>query len=74
VPSLEHNGEVKGESLDLIKYLDSHFEGPALLPEVRLHQRSITFILAYHLRKKNTVTSLEACICTGFWVHMLAFI
>uniref|UniRef100_A0A7N0TH96 Glutathione S-transferase n=1 Tax=Kalanchoe fedtschenkoi TaxID=63787 RepID=A0A7N0TH96_KALFE len=33
VPSLEHNNEVKGESLDLIKYVDSHFEGPSLLPE-----------------------------------------
>ncbi|KAK6929242.1 hypothetical protein RJ641_005447, partial [Dillenia turbinata] len=36
VPSLEHNNEVKGESLDLIKYLDSEFEGPKLLPDVRL--------------------------------------
>ncbi|KAK9282610.1 hypothetical protein L1049_010828 [Liquidambar formosana] len=33
VPSLEHNNEVKGESLDLIKYIDSHFEGPSLFPE-----------------------------------------
>ncbi|GJN31100.1 hypothetical protein PR202_gb19457 [Eleusine coracana subsp. coracana] len=33
VPSLEHNNEVKGESLDLIKYIDSNFDGPALLPE-----------------------------------------
>ncbi|XP_073113315.1 protein IN2-1 homolog B-like isoform X2 [Elaeis guineensis] len=33
VPSLEHNNEVKGESLDLIKYIDAHFEGPALLPD-----------------------------------------
>ncbi|KAL5733378.1 hypothetical protein ACOSP7_032716 [Xanthoceras sorbifolium] len=33
VPSLEHNNEVKGESLDLIKYIDSHFEGPALFPD-----------------------------------------
>ncbi|XP_030932050.1 protein IN2-1 homolog B-like isoform X2 [Quercus lobata] len=32
VPSLEHNNEVKGESLDLIKYIDSHFEGPCLFP------------------------------------------
>ena len=34
VPSLEHNNEIKGESLDLIKYIDSNFEGPSLLPEV----------------------------------------
>ncbi|XP_030926906.1 glutathione S-transferase L3-like isoform X2 [Quercus lobata] len=28
VPSLEHNGKVIGESLDLLKYVDSNFEGP----------------------------------------------
>ncbi|KAK5804316.1 hypothetical protein PVK06_031965 [Gossypium arboreum] len=33
VPSLEHNGKVIGESLDLIKYVDSNFEGPSLLPD-----------------------------------------
>ncbi|KAF9595194.1 hypothetical protein IFM89_037780 [Coptis chinensis] len=33
VPALEHNNEVKGESLDLIKYLDSEFEGPSLFPD-----------------------------------------
>ncbi|CDP04321.1 unnamed protein product [Coffea canephora] len=33
VPSLVHNNEVKGESLDLIRYLDEKFEGPSLLPE-----------------------------------------
>ncbi|XP_052172649.1 glutathione S-transferase L3-like [Diospyros lotus] len=32
VPSLEHNNKVIGESLDLLKYLDENFEGPALLP------------------------------------------
>ncbi|XP_052172646.1 glutathione S-transferase L3-like isoform X2 [Diospyros lotus] len=32
VPSLEHNNKVVGESLDLLKYLDENFEGPALLP------------------------------------------
>jgi len=35
VTSLEHNGKVIGESLDLIKYVDSNFEGPSLLPNVR---------------------------------------
>lgn len=34
VPSLEHNNEVKGESLELVKYIDSNFEGPSLLPDV----------------------------------------
>lgn len=33
VPSLEHNNQVKGESLDLVKYIDGNFEGPALLPD-----------------------------------------
>ncbi|KAM4089844.1 hypothetical protein ACJW30_09G014900 [Castanea mollissima] len=33
VPSLEHHGEVIGESLVLIRYLDSNFEGPSLLPD-----------------------------------------
>ncbi|KAL0289713.1 UNVERIFIED_CONTAM: Glutathione S-transferase L1 [Sesamum calycinum] len=33
VPSLEHNNEVKGESLDLIRYIDSNFEGPSLFPD-----------------------------------------
>ncbi|XP_075670327.1 glutathione S-transferase L3-like [Castanea sativa] len=33
LPSLEHKNEVKGESLVLIKYIDSHFEGPSLFPQ-----------------------------------------
>ncbi|MED6158130.1 Glutathione S-transferase L3 [Stylosanthes scabra] len=32
VPSLEHNGKVIGESLDLIKYIDANFEGPSVVP------------------------------------------
>lgn len=40
VPSLEHNNEVKGESLDLLKYIDSSFEGPSLFPSV-----SFTFFI-----------------------------
>ncbi|XP_027350318.1 glutathione S-transferase L1-like [Abrus precatorius] len=32
VPSLEHNGKVIGESLDLIKYVDANFEGISLFP------------------------------------------
>lgn len=38
MPSLEHNNEVKGESLDLIRYIDSHFEGPSLFPDVRFRE------------------------------------
>lgn len=34
VPALEHDGKVIGESLDLIKYIDSNFEGPSLFPNV----------------------------------------
>ncbi|XP_021732708.1 glutathione S-transferase L3-like isoform X2 [Chenopodium quinoa] len=32
VPSLEYKNEVRGESLDLMKFIDSHFEGPSLFP------------------------------------------
>ncbi|KAL2323308.1 hypothetical protein Fmac_027687 [Flemingia macrophylla] len=32
VPSLEHNGKVLGESIDLIKYVDANFEGTPLVP------------------------------------------
>ena len=34
VPSLEHNGKVTGESMDLLTYLDEHFGGPKLAPTV----------------------------------------
>ncbi|KAJ8899792.1 hypothetical protein K2173_019492 [Erythroxylum novogranatense] len=33
VPTLEHDGKFIGESLDLIKFIDSNFEGPSLLPD-----------------------------------------
>ena len=35
VPALEHNNQVKRESLDLLKYIDGNFDGPAMLPDVR---------------------------------------
>ncbi|XP_072980642.1 protein IN2-1 homolog B-like [Typha angustifolia] len=47
VPSLEHNNEVKGESLDLVKYIDSHFEGPALLPDDPAKQQFAEELLSY---------------------------
>ncbi|KAJ4816856.1 Glutathione S-transferase [Rhynchospora pubera] len=47
VPSLEHNNEVKGESLNLIKYIDTHFEGPSLLPEDPAKQAFAEELLAY---------------------------
>ncbi|XP_042519227.1 glutathione S-transferase L1-like [Macadamia integrifolia] len=34
VPALEHNNKIITESLDLIKYVDSNFEGPVFLPDV----------------------------------------
>lgn len=35
VPALELNKQVKGESLNLLKYIDDNFDGPELLPHVR---------------------------------------
>jgi glutathione S-transferase len=36
VPVLEHNGQVKGESVDLLEYLDQEFGGPTIMPTVKL--------------------------------------
>ncbi|KAL9244032.1 hypothetical protein vseg_017849 [Gypsophila vaccaria] len=47
VPALEHNNEVKGESLDLLKYLDTHFEGPALFPNDPAKKEFAEEMLAY---------------------------
>ncbi|KAJ4753969.1 Glutathione S-transferase [Rhynchospora pubera] len=47
VPSLEHNNGVKGESLDLIKYIDTHFEGASLFPEDPAKQAFAEELLAY---------------------------
>ncbi|XP_020268374.1 protein IN2-1 homolog B-like [Asparagus officinalis] len=47
VPALEHNNEVKGESLDLIHYIDENFEGPKLLPEDPTKQEFATELLSY---------------------------
>ncbi|POO02470.1 S-crystallin [Trema orientale] len=33
VPALEHHGKVIGESHDLVKYVDTNFEGPSLYPD-----------------------------------------
>uniref|UniRef100_A0A7C9E510 Glutathione transferase n=1 Tax=Opuntia streptacantha TaxID=393608 RepID=A0A7C9E510_OPUST len=33
VPALEHDNKVIGQSIDVIKYIDSHFEGPSLFPD-----------------------------------------
>ncbi|TVU47479.1 hypothetical protein EJB05_07082 [Eragrostis curvula] len=47
VPSLEHNNEIKGESLDLIKYIDSNFDGPKLLPEDAAKRQFADELIAY---------------------------
>ncbi|XP_070006753.1 glutathione S-transferase L3-like isoform X2 [Nicotiana sylvestris] len=47
VPSLEHNNKVIGESLDLIKYVDSNFEGPSLLPDDPEKQKFAEELIAY---------------------------
>ncbi|KAF2289993.1 hypothetical protein GH714_039442 [Hevea brasiliensis] len=47
VPSLEHNGKIIGESLDLIKYLDSNFEGPSLFPDDAAKKEFAEELFAY---------------------------
>ncbi|KAF7147511.1 hypothetical protein RHSIM_Rhsim03G0237900 [Rhododendron simsii] len=47
VPSLEHNNEVKGESLDLLKYIDSSFEGPSLFPSDPAKRQFAEELLSY---------------------------
>ncbi|XVF75458.1 hypothetical protein PTKIN_Ptkin13bG0190100 [Pterospermum kingtungense] len=57
VPALEHNNEVKGESLDLIKYIDSHFEGPSLMPEDPAKKEFAEELFSYIDSFYKTVTS-----------------
>ncbi|XP_051132326.1 glutathione S-transferase L3 [Andrographis paniculata] len=47
VPALEHNGKVIGESLDLVKYIDANFKGPALLPDDPAKQKFAEELLDY---------------------------
>ncbi|KAK4749348.1 hypothetical protein SAY87_026797 [Trapa incisa] len=47
VPALEHNGKIIGESLDLIKYVDSNFEGPSLVPDDPAKKKFGEELLAY---------------------------
>ncbi|KAG5606048.1 hypothetical protein H5410_027540 [Solanum commersonii] len=47
VPSLEHNYKVTGESLDLVKYVDSNFEGPLLLPDDLEKRKFVEELIAY---------------------------
>jgi len=47
VPSLEHNGKVTGESLDLLEYLENNFEGPKLFPTDPAKTEAATELLKY---------------------------
>ncbi|KAG5253144.1 In2-1 family protein [Salix suchowensis] len=47
VPSLEHKGKIIGESLDLIKYLESNFQGPSLLHEDPAKKEFTAELLSY---------------------------
>ncbi|KAE9585472.1 hypothetical protein Lal_00017890 [Lupinus albus] len=60
VPSLEHNGKVLGESLDLITYIDANFEGPSLVP-TDLPKKEFAEQLISHLDTfiKQLYTSLK---------------
>ncbi|KAJ4813685.1 Glutathione S-transferase [Rhynchospora pubera] len=47
VPSLEHNNQVKGGSLNLIKFINTHFGGPTLLPDDPEKQTFAEELLSY---------------------------
>lgn len=55
VPALEHNNEIKGESLDLLKYIDTHFEGPPLFPHDPAKNEFVEEMLAYTDKFGSTV-------------------
>ncbi|KAL2549476.1 Glutathione S-transferase L2 [Forsythia ovata] len=57
VPSLEHNNQVKGESLDLIRYIDSNFEGPPLFPDDPARREFAEELLSYTNSFYKAVTS-----------------
>ncbi|WMV30079.1 hypothetical protein MTR67_023464 [Solanum verrucosum] len=47
VSSLEDNNKATGESLDLVKYVDSNVEGPSLLPDDPEKQKFAEELIAY---------------------------
>jgi len=47
VPSLEHNGKVTGESMDLLEYLENNFEGPKLFPTDPAKKEAANELLKY---------------------------
>ncbi|KAH9608553.1 hypothetical protein KSS87_002715 [Heliosperma pusillum] len=61
VPALEHNNEVRGESLDLIKFIDKKFEGPSLMPDDPAKQEFADVLLSYTGSfHKNVTASFKA--------------
>jgi hypothetical protein len=66
VPALEHNGKVKGESLDLLVYIDQEFGGPNMTPTVCIPN----FIYIFMLRLLNEFCKLEfsSLSCTKIFV------
>ncbi|XP_057981829.1 glutathione S-transferase L3 [Malania oleifera] len=73
VPSLEHNNQVKGESLDLIKYIDSNFEGPSLFPDDPAKRELAEELLSYTDTFNRSVISSfkgdgvdEACVAFDY--------
>lgn len=57
VPALEHDNKIIGESLDLVRYLDAHFEGPALLPDDPAKREFAEELLTYTDTFNKTVFS-----------------
>ncbi|XP_076947075.1 glutathione S-transferase L3-like [Bidens hawaiensis] len=57
VPALEHDNKIIIESLDLVKYLDSNFEGPALLPDDPAKKEFAEELFKYTDTFSKTVTS-----------------
>ncbi|XVE96777.1 hypothetical protein REPUB_Repub02eG0252100 [Reevesia pubescens] len=57
VPALEHNGKIIGESIDLMKYVDSNFEGPSLLPNDPEKKKYFEELLSYVDKFVGTVFS-----------------
>ncbi|CAM6075171.1 unnamed protein product, partial [Sphagnum tenellum] len=47
VPALEHNGKVKGESLDLLVYIDQEFGGPNMTPTEEDKKEAAAKLLKY---------------------------
>ncbi|KAF3331676.1 protein IN2-1 B-like protein [Carex littledalei] len=57
VPSLEHDNKVEGNSLKIIKYINAHFEGPALLPDDPVKRTFAEELFGYSDYFTNTVFS-----------------